>query len=284
MLYRRFLTALLISLLLCTAAAYCLDEHIDAITLGGHAAWTGNGYKPDPGDPGGIYDFSVTGSEAFPIDVFLSGGIRLTLRAPEDGVGSAIVFAPQAELGMRRYLLYENGRVVPAQMETALGLDEEGNPGLGSARVVTLRAMPLIAYELRFQNRTALSFGFSPTILLRVRAGDIEVQTDRSDLRGMYAFFYGRNRFLMPEVQLGYRFPLSEYLETTIYAEYGVSILDLFDTTLPWYDQTRVEVGIRFDLIPPFSGLARDRDPGLDVPELDEAPNNSPGTPEAPAE
>jgi hypothetical protein len=100
----------------------------------------------------------------------------------------------------------------------------------------------------------------------------------------MYAFFYGRNRFLMPEVQLGYRFPLSEYLETTIYAEYGVSILDLFDTTLPWYDQTRVEVGIRFDLIPPFSGLARDRDPGLDVPELDEAPVNSPETPESPAD
>ena len=77
---------------------------------------------------------------------------------------------------------------------------------------------------------------------------------------------------------------MSEFFETTVYAEYGVSILDLFDTTLPWYDQMRVGLGVRFDLIPPFSGLTRDRNPGLDVPELDEAPTDgSEGEPDTPA-
>ena len=142
MLYRRLFFALAVPLffaVLAIASAYSLDERIDAITLGVNASWTGNGYKPNPADPGGVYDFTVTGSEAFPIDAFVSGGIRLTLRAPDDGVGGALTITPQAELGMRRYLLFENGRVVPTQRETALGLDEEGNPGLGSARVLTLR-------------------------------------------------------------------------------------------------------------------------------------------------
>ena len=287
MAYRRLLLASIVPLVLVAmlpATAFATDEHIGALTFGTSAAWTGNGYKPDPSDPGGVYDFSVTGSEGFPIDMYFSGGIRLDLKIPEEGAGSALTFTPQAELGMRRYLLYENGRVVPTQIETALGTDENDNPALGSARVVTLRLVPLLSYELRFANRMAVSVGFSPTLALRVRAGDIEVQNDRSDLRGMYAFFYGRSRFLMPEFHLAYRFPLSEFFETTVYAEYGVSILDLFDTTLPWYDQMRVGLGVRFDLIPPFSGLTRDRNPGLDVPELDEAPTDgSEGEPDTPA-
>jgi hypothetical protein len=116
----------------------------------------------------------------------------------------------------------------------------------------------------------AVSLAISPTLLLRIRAGDIEVQNDRSDLAGMYTFFYSNLRFLMPEAQIAYRFPLSDFLETTIYAEYGLSVLDTIDTSLPWYDQMRVSAGIRFDLIPPLSGLARDRDPAIDVPELSE--------------
>ena len=247
---------------------------ISAISIGVNGAWTGNGYKPDPTDPGGIYDFSVTGSESFPIDYFLSGGIRMTLVQPFLGSAGALAFTPLVEIGARRYLLFENGRVVPTQEETALGDDENNNPGLGSARVLTIRAMPLVTYELTFANRTAIVMGISPTLLLRIRAGDIEVQTDRSDLRGMYSFFYGRLRFLMPEVHLGFRFPLSEFFEATLYSEYGVSILDLFDASLPWYDQMRVEFGVRFDLIPPLGGMLRPRDPDIDVPELaDEQPS-----------
>jgi hypothetical protein len=246
---------------------------IDAISVGITGAWTGNGYKPDPSDPGGIYDFDVTGSEGVPIDFSLLGGVRLTLAKPFLGGFGSLTLTPTMQLGMRRYLLYENGRVVPTQRETALGSDEESNPGLGSARVVTLRTSALLAYEITFQNRMAIVLGVSPTFLLRVRAGAAEFQSERSDLRPMYSFFYSRLRFLMPEVHVAFRFPLSEYLESTLFADYGVSVLDLTDTSLPVYDQMRVQVGIRFDLIPPYEGLLRDRDPGLTIPELDEQPS-----------
>ncbi|TFH04942.1 MAG: hypothetical protein E4H09_02825 [Spirochaetales bacterium] len=228
-----------------------------SVTVGFTEAWTGNGYKPDLSDPGGVYDFQVTGSEALPIDPFLILGARLSLIDSLFLESGSLTVTPTAQIGFRHYLLYENGRVVPTQVETALGDDENNEPGLGSARVMTIRLAWPVSYELGFPGGSAAILGFSPTLLVRVRAGDLAYRTDRSDLAGMYGFFYGAMRFLMPEIHAGFRFPVSDFLQICISGDYGVSVFDLADATLPFYEQMRVQLGITAELIPPFSGLFR---------------------------
>jgi len=242
----------------------------EALTIGFAEAWIGNGYVPTPDDPGGEYDFDVTGSEPVPIDPFARVGARFGL---VDGfIASRAVLAvnPTLAVGWRRYLLFDSGRVVPAQIETAAGA--EGDVlGVGSARVLTLRLQLPLAYDLRFDNGNALSMAISPTGVFRIPAGQVELPDEDADLSGMYSFFYGSMRYLMPELSVGYRFRMSDYLETAIHATYGVSVLDLLDASLPWYDQTRLAIGIDLGLIPPFGGLGRDREAEQELPEGIEA-------------
>ncbi len=254
---RRLTLAVLIVLTLCSQVLPALS--VDALLLGFSQAWTGNGYAPTPADPGGPYDFDVTGSEAMPIDPFVGFGARLSLMETESG---ALTLSPALQAGRRYYLLYASGRVVPSQIETAAGAEGD-TPGIGSARVVSLRIPLPIGYELRVARAHTFSIAFSPTIVIRVPGGDVALKDEDGDLSGMWDYFYGRMRFLMPELVAAYRFTLSEYLETTLFATYGVSVLDLADPDLPWYDQMRVAAGIELGLRFPLTGLAREREDRL---------------------
>ena len=230
MVARRALTALVL-LAMFPAAAPAID--IESVTFGISHAWTGNGYVPTPNDPGGPYDFAVTGSEASALDPFVGVGMRVRLTGSHDSMG-VVTLAPSLEVGRRPYLLFASGRVVPTQIESAAG-NEDGTPGIGSAQVTTLRVPLRIGYELRPGGRHALSLAVSPTLVFRIAPGD---------LPGMRDFFFSGLRFLMPEVAAAYRVSLGDRLETTFHATYGVSIGDLLDTTLPPYDQMRIAAGI----------------------------------------
>ena len=254
MLFRRLTTILL--LLMLPVAAFTLG--FEALTLGFSQAWTGNGYVPTPDEPGGPYDFDVTGSEPTPIDPFVSFGARFVLIERFLGP-SALSSSPAIQIGWRYYVLFDSGRVAPAQIETATGA-EGTTLGLGSSRVLTVRIPVPIAYEVRFAGGSAAYMSISPTATFRLPAGDVVTRDEDTNLAGMYGFFYSRMRFLMPEFSLGYRFAMSESLEATIHATYGVSVLDVIDETLPWYDQTRLAVGIDLGLRPPVSGLGRRRE------------------------
>lgn len=234
---------------------------VDALLIGLSQAWTGNGYVPTPDDPGGPYDFPVTGSEAMPIDPFLGFGTRLVL-LETTAITGALTLSPQLQVGWRYYLLYASGRVVPSQIEAAAGAEGEV-PGVGSARVVSVRLPLPIGYELRIADAHALSIAVSPTFVFRIPAGDVAPRDEAPDLSGMWGFFYDRMRFLMPELVLSYRFAMSEYLEAALFATYGVSPLDLTDTRLPWYDQMRIAAGVELGLRPPLAGLARRRESRL---------------------
>lgn len=257
----------LAGILLIAIAAGVSALGFEALTIGFAEAWIGNAYVPNPG---GEYDFDVTGSEPVPIDPFARAGARIGL---VDGfIASRAVLAvnPTLELGWRRYVLFDSGRVAPAQIETATG--KEGDVlGVGSARVLTLRLQLPLAYDVRFDNGNALSMTISPTGVFRIPVGQVELRDEEANLSGMYSFFYDRMRYLMPELSLGYRFRMSDYLETAIHVTYGVSVLDLLDTTLPWYDQTRLAIGIDLGLIPPFGGLGRDREAEQQLPDGIEA-------------
>ena len=206
---------------------------IEAVMLGISHAWTGNGYVPTPNDPGGEYDFRVTGSEATPLDTFVGAGMRVRLTGRPDSI-AVITVSPSLEAGRRPYLVFASGRVVPTQIESAAGA-EDGTPGIGSAQVTTLRLPVPLGLELRFGGRHALSLAVSPTLVLRIVPGDLPEMRD---------FFYDEMRFFMPEVAAGYRVSLGNVLETTFYAKYGVSIRDLQDDTLPVHDQMRLAAGI----------------------------------------
>ncbi|MFW6292016.1 MAG: hypothetical protein ACOC7V_06765 [Spirochaetota bacterium] len=256
MMPRRLLAALCLSLV--PLSAFALG--FEALTLGFSEAWTGNAYVPDPNDPDGPYDFDVTGSEPMPIDAFATIGVRFGLLGGLPASSSVLSVSPSLAAGARRYVLFESGIVAPAQVETATGAEAD-TLARGSARVVTLRLAVPIAYEYRFAGGDALFMGVSPTGVARVVAGATVVRDKDTDLSGMYAFFYDRLRYLMPEVSLGYRIAISDALEATIHATAGISVLDLFvDTSMPWYDQTRIAVGIDLGLRPPFSALARARE------------------------
>ena len=230
---------------------------VEAVTIGVVNAWTGNAYVPRPGEPGSPYDFDVTGSEAVPVDAFGSVGLRWRFGSQPAGL-FAVTFSPALQFSTRYYLLYASGRVVPSQIEAAAGAEGDV-PGIGSARVATFRIPVPLGAEVRFAGGHALVLQFSPTLVLRVLAGDVTLADEGGDVSGMYRFFYDRLRFLMPEATVGYRFSLSDSVETALHAGIGVSIQDLVDTSLPWYDQTRIAVGIDFAVRPPFDGLMRGR-------------------------
>ncbi len=256
MIPRRLFAALL--LLLVPLSAFALG--FEALTFGFSEAWTGNAYVPNPNDPGGTYDFDVTGSEPMPIDAFGTAGVRFGLLDGFLAQNAVLSLSPSLAVGARRYVLFESGIVAPAQIETAAGA--EGNTkGRGSARVVTLRLAVPIAYEHRFSGGDTVYMSISPTGVARIVAGATATRDEDTDLSGMYTFFYDRLRYLMPELSLGYRFAMSDSLEATIHATAGVSVLDLFaNAAMPWYDQTRIAVGIDLGLRPPFGGIARPRE------------------------
>lgn len=262
---RRLRCTLIVAILVVVAAgAGALG--LEAITLGFVEAWTGNGYVPRPNDPDSEYDFDVTGSERSPIDPFARAGARIGLLNGFISEGAVLALAPALEIGWRRYVLFDSGRVAPAQIETATGA--EGYVlGIGSARVLTFRLPLPVSYDHRFAGGNAVYMTLSPTFVFRIPLGQVELRDEEADLSGMYDFFYGRARFLMPELGLGYRFLLSDYLETSVHLTYGVSLLDLFDTDLPWYDQTRLAIGIDLGVKPPLAGLGRNREAEQELPE-----------------
>lgn len=256
MIPRRLLAALFLTLM--PFSAFALG--FEALTLGFSEAWTGNAYVPNPG---GAYDFDVTGSEPMPVDAFGTAGVRFGLLDGLLARNAVLSVSPSLAVGARRYVLFESGIVAPAQIETATG-SEADTLGRGSARVVTVRLAVPVAYEYRFSGGDAVYMSLSPTAVARIVAGAAATRDEDTDLSGMYTFFYDRLRYLMPELSLGYRFAMSDALEATIHATAGVSVLDLFaNDAMPWYDQTRIAVGIDLGLRPPFGGLARPREEEL---------------------
>jgi len=234
---------------------------LESYMLGFGQAWTGNGHVP-----GNSYDFDVTGSEAMPIDGFFSVGVRiLFLESGFISPDGTFSLSPRIELGYRRYALFESGRVSPAPVET--GQVAEGNTlGPGSGDVLILRVPAWVTYELRFANESAFYTAVSPTLSLRFPVANFSLRDEDSNLSGMYSYFLGRFRFLMPEIGVGYRFQMSDYLEVTLGVEYGVSVVDLFDTNYPIYDQMRLGAGVHLGFTPPFRGLFRDRDAEQELP------------------
>lgn len=246
---RRFLIPIaalfLVTLPLTGAAALAFE----AATLGYGQAWTGNAYVPP--------QFEVTGSEAMPIDGFARMGARLSLVEGFIVERAVLSVHPALGIGLRYYLLYASGRVVPTQIETATGWD--GELGLGAARFLTLRLQLPLAFEYRLAGGAALLLGVSPTTVFRIRAGHVEKQSEDTDLSGFGTYFYGSLRFLMPELTLAARFGVSDYLDSTVHATWGVSILDLTDPVLPSWHEMRVEIGMTIGLKPTIEGLFRSR-------------------------
>jgi len=250
-------------LLFSIPAALAAEPGFQAITLFFGESWTGNAYTQP--------DYNVTGSEAGGIDPALGGGARFVLSEPFLFSFSALTIDPRVTLGLRRYLLYPSGRVVPTQIETALGATENLEPGVGSARVLTTRIEAPVGIEISLGERAAVAVAISPTLVLRLRAGDAVYEDQASDLNPMYSFFYGRLRWLRPDFHLAFRFDVSDYLAFALRSSTSISILDLADSTLPWWDQFQTGVGLEVSLSPPFSGLVRQPEDNREItlPETD---------------
>ncbi len=238
-------------LALAITSAATADPGFQSFSLLFSETWTGNAYH---------LTYDVTGSEGIPIDVSVGGGARFNLVDPFLFDSGALTIDPRLVIGARRYLLYQSGWVVPTQQETALGADENLLPGFGSARVLTFSLVAPVGLEIGLSESATLTVGFSPTMVFRVRAGDGEFLSDKSDLGGMYPFFYGRLRWLRPELHLAGRFDLSEYLAFAVRVTSSVSVLDLADATLPWWDQLQVAGTFELSATPPLSGLFRNSD------------------------
>lgn len=236
-------------LLFAATAVLSAEPGFQSATLLFSEGWTGNAYRQP------YYD--VTGSEAVPFDVSVGGGVRFNLVDPFLFTTGALTVDPRLTLGARRYLLYASGQVVPTQTETSLGADESGAPGLGSARVLAVTVAAPIGLEIGVGRRAAVTVGVSPTMVFRVRAGDADVLNDVSELNAMYPFFYGQLRWLRPEIHLSARFTVSDYLAFAIRATSSISMLDLANAALPWWDQFQVGGTFELSATPPFSGLFR---------------------------
>lgn len=240
-------------LIFAVALVASAEPGLQSITLLFSEAWTGNAYR--------LPYVDVTGSEGSPIDVSVGGGVRITLVDPFLFDTGALTVDPRLVIGARRYLLYQSGRVVPTQIETLLGADENREPGLGSARVLTFSMVAPVGLEIELGERAALTVGLSPTLVFRIRAGDAEtLNNDTSDLAAMYSFFYGRLRWLRPELHLAGRYDFSENLTAAVRLTSSISMLDLADPTLPWWDQLQIAATFELSATPPFSGLFRDPD------------------------
>ncbi|MBU8914022.1 MAG: hypothetical protein KOO61_08375 [Spirochaetales bacterium] len=245
----RAFAGLILSLTITSAVG--AEPGFQSITLLFSETWTGNAYH--------LYN-EATGSEGVPIDPTAGGGARFNLVDPFLFESGALTVDPRLVVGARRYLLYPSGWVVPTQLETSLGGTENLEPGLGSARVLALTIAAPVGLEIGLGESAALTVGLSPTVVFRIRAGDADYLNDISDLNAMYPFFYGRLRWLRPELHLAGRFDLSEYLSFAIRATSSISILDLADATLPWWDQLQVAGTFELSATPPLSGLFRNPD------------------------
>ena len=243
----RTLTGLVLLLALVPLAH--ADTGLQSITVLFSETWTGNAYRQPY--------FDVTGSEASPIDLSVGGGVRINLVDPFLFQAGALTIDPRFALGARRYLLYPSGRVVPTQLETSLGATETLEPGLGSARVLTLSLIVPIGLEIELAEGAALTVGLSPTMLFRLRAGDADYLNEKSDLNGMYSFFYGRLRWLRPEFHVAGRFRVSDALSFAIRTTASLSMLDLSDATLPWWDQLKIGAAFELSASAPFAAVFR---------------------------
>jgi hypothetical protein len=92
-------------------------------------------------------------------------------------------------------------------------------------------------------------------MLFRLRAGDADYLNDPSELNGMYTFFFGRLRWLRPELHIASRFDVSEALSFAIRIKSSVSMLDLGSETLPWWDQLQVAGAFELSVSPPFAAI-----------------------------
>lgn len=245
----RAFAGLILSLTVASIAS--AEAGFQSATLLLSETWTGNAYH---------LTYDVTGSEGMPIDLSVGGGARFNLVDPFLFESGALTVDPRLVVGARYYLLYQSGWVVPTQQETSLGEDENLAEGFGSARVLTFSIVAPVGLEFGLGEKAALTVGFSPTLVFRIRAGDADYLNDISDLNGMYPFFYGRLRWLRPELHLAGRFDVSEYLAFAVRATSSISILDLADATLPWWDQLQVAATFELSATPPLSGLFRHPD------------------------
>ncbi len=245
----RAFAGLILSLTIASAA--WAETGFQSATLLFSETWTGNAYH---------LTYDVTGSEGVPIDTSVGGGARFNLVDPFLFESGALTVDPRLVVGARYYLLYQSGWVVPTQRETSLGGDENLAEGFGSARVLTFSVVAPVGLEIGLGERAAFTVGFSPTLVFRIRAGDADYLNDISDLNGMYPFFYDRLRWLRPELHLAGRFDLSEYLAFALRATSSISILDLADATLPWWDQFQIAATFELSVTPPLSGLFRHPD------------------------
>jgi len=224
------------------------EPGFQSITVLFGESWTGNAYVPP--------DYNVTGSETGALDPAFGGGVRFNLVDPFLFGSGALTIEPRLILSARRYLLYPSLQVVPTQRETALGA-EDLVPGLGSARIMTFRIEAPVGLQIGMGERAALSVALSPSLVFRLRAGDAEYATAISDLNPMYAFFYGHLRWFRPDGQISFRYDVSENLSFTVRSSTSLSIWDMVDSTLPWWDQFQTGVSLELDLVPPLSGLFR---------------------------
>ena len=235
---------------------------LEAIESGISQAWTGNAYVTGRAGVEG----TITGSEEMPIDGFWAVGARIALLDELLAANAVLTFTPGLEFGLRNYVLFESGRVVPTQVETATGA-EDNQLGRGSARILTIRLPLAVAYELRFGGGHAFLMALSPTGVFRIPAGHVVRRDDDDDLSDLYGHFYSGVRFLMPELSLGYRFPVSDSFDVTIRLDYGASITDVFDPALEVWNGMRAALGVRLGFRLPFVGLLRERESVLRVPD-----------------
>lgn len=238
---------------LCIVTVFCAamvwaEPGFQSYTIVFGQRWTGNAYVPP--------DYNVTGSVGSPIDPAFGGGARFNLVDPFLFPSAALSIDPRMTISSRRFLLYPSGRVVPAPAETALG-EENNEAGIGSARVLTFRVEAPVGLEIGLGEKAALSFALSPTLMFRLRAGEAEFATAVTDLNPMYSFFYGRMRWLRPDFHLVFRYDVSDYLAFALRSSTSVSILDMADATLPWWDQFQTGILLDLSLTPPLSGLFR---------------------------
>jgi hypothetical protein len=254
---RTTLRATLLLVFLSVALSAGAQVSFQSVTLLFNETWTGNAYRQPY--------VNVTGSEGTPIDAHGGGGVRIALVQSLLYPGGTLTLDPRLTLGVRRYLLYPDGRVVPSQIEQATGATEDPNvAGIGSARVITIGLAIPIGFEAGIGSRAGISLAFSPTTVFRIRAGDVDGPEDASELNPMYSYFYGRLRWLRPELHLAFRADVSDYLSVVIRATSSVSIMDLAanisDPVLPWWDQFQAGGSVELALSPPFSGLFRETD------------------------
>lgn len=250
---------LLIALFLSTAKPAAFE--LDSLTISGGEHWTINRYNEPWAHevllslaPEGTEETTLVGSEGAPIDPHFGVGARFHVADLRQG-RFVVSFEPLVELSAREYLLYPSGRVVPTQIETALG-DEMGQPGLGVKRVASVAVKIPWYLELRLADRIGLAFGLSPTTIWRIPFGTIT-----GDPAGLVRYFYRSARFLMPEILLLSRFEINEALSFDLMSSMMIPVYHIWDgDPLPFSDQWKIGASLGLRAALPLSQLRKSDD------------------------